>query len=304
MSVELVAAEDALRISTNIANGHGLPDSDLTKQVAEAAQTVSSLSGAKLRSILEEIILGREASTALQWLHDAGVLAKLLPEVEATVEFVQEVGRKHKDVWEHTKQVVMQTPPEPNIRWAALFHDVGKVPTRIIEKSGKVTFHRHAEVGARMFCGVARRLMFPKSMSEKITFLVLNHLRASQYDETWTDSAVRRFDREMREYLPELFKLSRADVTSARKNKCEAARQRIDELESRVMALRETDSHKPLLPSGLGDEIMIRFGLQPGRLVGELKKELERAIEKNELEAQREALYYLDYIEAHEKDRF
>ena len=54
----------------------------------------------------------------------------LLPELEATVDFSQEAGRRHKDVWEHTKQVVRQSVPKPDVRWAALLHDIGKVPTR------------------------------------------------------------------------------------------------------------------------------------------------------------------------------
>ena len=71
-------------------------------------------------------------------------------------------GRRHKDVWEHTKQVVLQSVPEPIVRWAALLHDIGKVRTRVMLPDGKVTFHRHAEVGARMFEPIARRLGFDK----------------------------------------------------------------------------------------------------------------------------------------------
>ena len=71
----------------------------------------------------------------------------MLPELDATVDFSQEAGRRHKDVWEHTKQVVLQSVPSPIVRWAALLHDIGKVRTRVMLPDGKVTFHRHAEVG-------------------------------------------------------------------------------------------------------------------------------------------------------------
>jgi len=83
-----------------------------------------------------------------------------VPELDATVNFSQEAGRRHKDVWEHTKQVVMQSPAQPIVRWAALLHDIGKVGTRVMLSEGKVTFHRHADVGARLFETLARRLVF------------------------------------------------------------------------------------------------------------------------------------------------
>ena len=57
--------------------------------------------------------MGAALDVGLQWMHDAGVLAVLLPELEATVDFSQEAGRRHKDVWEHTKQVVRQSVPKP-----------------------------------------------------------------------------------------------------------------------------------------------------------------------------------------------
>jgi tRNA nucleotidyltransferase/poly(A) polymerase len=66
-----------------------------------------------IRQAIELVIVGPYAAQAMQWLHDAGVLAVLLPELEATVDFSQEAGRRHKDVWEHTKQVVMQAPAKP-----------------------------------------------------------------------------------------------------------------------------------------------------------------------------------------------
>src|SRR5437660_1178973 len=83
---------------------------------------------------------------------------------------------------------------------AALLHDIGKVPTRTFTPVG-VHFHGHAEVGARMFDKVVQRIPFDRDQRQTVRFLIKHHLRSNQYSESWTDSAVRRFAREMQAHL-------------------------------------------------------------------------------------------------------
>ncbi len=253
---------------------------------------------AAIRDALTRMLVCREVDVALQWLHQAGLLGKYLPELEVTVDFSQEAGRKHKDVWEHTKQVVRQAVPRPLVRWAALLHDIGKVPTRTFTGDGKVHFHGHSEVGARMFDPIARRFAFDRPERDKIRFLILHHLRANQYETGWTDSAIRRFEREMCEHLDDLLDLSRADITSRRPGRRNDLLAQISELSRRIEALRAEDAKQPPLPTGVGNEIMTRFALPPSRLIGDLKRKLDAAIESGELEPRRECGYYCDWLDA------
>ncbi|HEY7954686.1 MAG TPA: HD domain-containing protein, partial [Polyangia bacterium] len=269
---------------------------DVTQAARAQAEATRSLSPDLVRGELEQMLLGRGVHVALQWMHDSGLLAVWLPELEATVDFSQEAGRKHKDVWEHTKQVVRQSVPRPAVRWAALLHDIGKVPTRTFTPDGGVHFHRHSEVGARMFEDVARRFRFDKPIRQKLKFLILHHLRPNQYDGSWTDAAVRRFDRELNAHLTDLLDLSRADITSARPGKRQAGLRSISELSSRIEALRQEDAKQPPLPTGIGNVIMEHFALPPSRQIGDLKRALEQAVESGELEPRREADYYLAHV--------
>jgi len=293
-------AEEVLDLAARIAANGKLPPGEITRQARPIAGQVKQLSSLRQRELLEQMIIGPAADLALQWLHECGALAVIMPELEVTVDFTQEMGRRHKDVWKHTKQVLYQSVQDPVVRWAALLHDIGKVPTRAISPNGKVTFHGHPEVGARMFDRIARRLAFPGALRKEVRFLILNHLRANQYDGTWTDSAVRRFDREMGEHLPQLLDLSRADITSARPHKVETALSQIRELSQRILALREIDSRIPPLPSGLGNSIMKHFQLKPGRIIGQIKDRLEKAIEAGQLETHQEPEYYLEFLEGDE----
>jgi poly(A) polymerase len=285
-----------LRAARQCAVDERLPPPEMTAAARAHAEATRNLSPELARAEFEALLLGHGVHLALQWLHDSGVLAIWLPELEATVDFSQEAGRRHKDVWEHTKQVVRQSVPRPLVRWAALLHDIGKVPTRTFTPDGGVHFHRHSEVGARMFHDVARRFRFAKPDKQHIHFLILHHLRANQYDGTWTDAAVRRFDREMQEGLTDLLDLSRADITSARPGRRQNALRSISELSSRIMKLREEDAVVPPLPTGIGNVIMEKFALPASKQIGDLKKALEAAVEKGELEARREAEYYLEYV--------
>jgi poly(A) polymerase len=299
MQIEIDTADPAwvLRAARQCAADESTPLAEITAAARAQAQATRNLSPDFVRPELEGLLMGRGVHLALQWLHDSGVLAIWLPELEATVDFSQEAGRRHKDVWEHTKQVVRQSVPRPLVRWAALLHDIGKVPTRTFTPDGGVHFHRHSEVGARMFHDVARRLRFAKPERQQIHFLILHHLRANQYDGSWTDAAVRRFDREMQEGLTDLLDLSRADITSARPGKRQNALKNISDLSARIMTLRDEDAKVPPLPTGIGNVIMEKFGLPPSKRIGDLKKALETAVESGELEARREADYYLAHVE-------
>jgi len=150
-----------------------------------------------------------------------------------------------------------------------------------------------------MFDDIGRRFAFDPPTRQKLRFLILHHLRANQYDGTWTDSAVRRFDREMSEHLTDLLDLSRADITSKRPGRRQEALRSISELSDRIERLRQEESQVPPLPTGLGNAIMEQLGLPPSRRIGDLKRLCEAAVERGELEAQQPSDYYVAWLRKH-----
>lgn len=273
------------------------PDPTLTAQIRARAADVLRIDPARVYTILTPPLCGKHPHVVMQWMRDAGLLAHLLPELEATVTFMQEGERRHKDVWEHTKAVVRQSVPRPTVRWAAALHDIGKVTTRRFLPDGRVTFHGHAEEGVRMFRrGVVERIAFPPDVRETLEQLIRHHLRAGQYDGSWTDSAVRRFHREMEPFLRDLLDLSRADVTSKRPGKRARCLRLISELSTRIEALEEEDRKPKPLPPGLGNTLMHGLALPPGKHIGRLRERLEALCEAGEIEGGRDPSYYLDIV--------
>jgi poly(A) polymerase len=266
-----------------------------------AVQTVPS----EVRQRLDQVLMAPEPEAGLDALLDSGALQAVLPEVAALVGFGDGEWR-HKDVWKHTKQVVAQSAERLDVRWAALLHDVGKVRTRTIAPDGEVHFFGHAELGARMFDKMERRLGLFRAEPElraSIRFLILHHLRANQYEAEWTDSAVRRFARELGAELDNLLLLAQADITTKRADKRRRGLKQIDELADRIGELAALDAVQPPLPGGVGDLIMQAFNLPPSRLIGDIKRALEQAVDTGELPAHEPGEFYVEFIRTN-PDRF
>jgi poly(A) polymerase len=252
-----------------------------------------------IRARLDRVIMGADPEGGLDALLASGALGALFPEVHAMVGFGDGEWR-HKDVWKHTKQVVRQAVPRLEVRWASLFHDIGKVKTRTISPEGKVHFLGHAEVGTRIFEKLDRRIPLfahEPNLKSAVSFLVLHHLRANQYDPAWTDSAVRRFARELGAHLDDLLCLARADITTKRPEKKKKGLGQIAELAERITKLAAEDARVPPLPKGVGDAIVKAFGLPPSPRIGEIKRELDKAIEAGEIAPRLETEAYVAFIE-------
>jgi poly(A) polymerase len=295
---------DALECAASVAEGRNL-DRVVTTVTSDDFRAAVKLDPKAVRARLDRVVMGEDPERGLDELLETGALSAIFPEVHAMVGFGDGEWR-HKDVWKHTKQVVRQAVPRIEVRWAALFHDIGKIKTRSITPDGKVQFLGHAEVGTRMFDKIDRRLgLFghEPTLKETVRFLVLHHLRANQYEQTWTDSAVRRFARELGEHLGDLLCLAQADITTKRPEKKRKGLAQIDELQARITTLAAEDAKLQPLPTGVGEHIMKAFGLPPSRKVGDLKRALEVAVEAGEVEARQPPDAYVEFLKAN-RERF
>jgi poly(A) polymerase len=287
-------AIDALEWATNIA--HGATPLLSAEKLRCSSEEWRALSVVDVRSRVDRLLMGRQPDAGLDALLEIGWLDAWLPEIAAMVGFGDGEWR-HKDVWKHTKQVVWQSVPRLNVRWGALLHDIGKIKTRSIDDKGEVHFFGHSEVGASMFKKrVARRLGFEGDLYQRVHFLILHHLRASQYDGTWTDAAVRRFAREMDDGLKDLLDLSRADITTKRPEKRKRGLRQISELSRRAKELAAIDAKVAPLPKGLGTAIAEAFGIPPSKRLGDVRKALEECCERGDVPAQQDIAFYLQWM--------
>ena len=230
----------------------------------------------------------------LESLMKSGEMAKVFPEVQAMVGFGGG-NSGHKDLWAHTKQVVSQCPATPHVRWAALFHDVGKVQTYRRTAAG-VSFHKHEAMSAKLWNKAARRSgWFSDQERRDIRFLIYNLGRVEAYESGWTDKAVRRLARNIGGYWDDIMALARADITTIHRNKRRAHHARMAELNKRRKELLAAEAVPPALPKGLGDVLMAELGLEPGPALGDLMRALRAAVEAGDLPRSADHAVYVDW---------
>lgn len=246
-----------------------------------------------LRGSWDSILLAESPSVHLRSWEQQGVLRETFPEIQAIVGFG---GRGHKDLWDHTLKVVNQTPCDLGLRWAALWHDVGKVQA-FSRETGKVSFHGHEILSAKLFCRAMKRTKIVEGdLFDRVHFIVRNLGLVEGYSSEWTDSAVRRIHRELGDRFDDVLAMSKADVTTKYDHKRARIHSLMEELRGRALAIAEQDAVVPPLPKGLGTAIMGAFGLPPGRQIGQMIDRLKRHVEVGDIPPHKDADFYVAFL--------
>lgn len=115
-------------------------------------------------------------------LEYAQVIAALIPELKPTVGFDQHSPHHAYDLYTHIAYVTQAVPPEPVLRWAALLHDIGKIPAFTQDETGRGHFRRHPQLGAEMAREILRRMDSPELLRQQVVTLILNHMIPLQPD--------------------------------------------------------------------------------------------------------------------------
>lgn len=294
---------------------------ELEAAIKENAHWLESISAERIRDEFEKILLSENVATGLRALVRLGLMPYIVPEFMETLNVEQEAEFHHKDVFEHTLIVTQNVEPDPILRKAAFFHDIGKPRTLVYEhrctycgaksirktaEEGecehcggrtlpkKIHFYGHENVGAAIARKAMKRLAYPKDEIDAVAHLVANHMRPMGYAvgrDPWSDSAIRRFvrdtylsrgDRELAN-VDMLLKLARADITGSAPRRRRIAEESWRSLKSRVDEIRSADSVEKLESPLDGNDLMRLFGRGPGRWIKLIKDYLENEVVEGRL---------------------
>ena len=262
------------------------------------ADRIKIVSGERIKDELNKIIMAPHPSIGFEYLQRSGLLQIILPEL-STLDIVEEKnGRKHKNNFYHTLEVLENVCLHSDnlwLRWAAILHDVGKTKSKRWDANIGWTFHNHNLIGAKMVPQIFRRLMLPMDMKMKyVQKLVEMHMRPIVIaDDIVTDSAVRRLLNDAGEDIGDLMVLCEADITSKNEVRKKMFLENFRMVREKLTDLKEKDYKRLLQPVIDGNEIMEMFNLKPSREVGTLKQFLKDAVLDNKVENEREPLMAL-----------
>lgn len=262
------------------------------------AERIKIISGERVMEELNKIMATPTPSKGFVDLHRCGLLLILMPELTNLDIVETRNGKKHKNNFYHTLEVLDNVARHSDniwLRWAALLHDIGKTKSKRWDPLQGWTFHNHNFIGAKMVPPLFRRLKLPMDAKMKyVQKMVDLHMRPIVIaDEEVTDSAVRRLINDAGDDIDDLMILCEADITSKNHERKQRFLDNFAAVRVKLADLKERDYKRLLQPVIDGNEIMEMFHLQPSREVGILKQTLKDAVLDNRVPNEREPLMAL-----------
>ena len=308
-------------------------DDETFDAITRNASRIKIVSGERIVDELNKIMMTDHPSKGFVDMQRAGLLQLIIPELSALDIVETRNGKAHKNNFYHTLEVLdnvckaqkltrLSTLPAEDVaaeygsknlgdasaslhadsgmpplwlRWAALFHDIGKTRSKRWDPAIGWTFHNHNSIGARMVPGIFRRMKLPMDAKMKyVQKLVDLHMRPIAIaDDEVTDSAVRRLMNDAGDDIDDLMTLCEADITSKNEARKKQFRENFRMVREKLSVLKEKDYKRLLQPCIDGNEIMEMFHLKPSRIVGTLKQTLKDAVLDNKVPNEREPLMQL-----------
>ncbi|BDD09724.1 tRNA nucleotidyltransferase [Fulvitalea axinellae] len=256
---------------------------DTFAAISENTHRIRIVSKERIADELNKIILSKTPSYGFKLLFHSGLLKEIFPEMTNLHGVEVRNGKRHKDNFFHTLQVldnVSEVSDDLWLRWAAILHDIAKPQTKRFHPKAGWTFHGHEDLGGRMVPKIFRKMKLPLNDNMKfVQKLVRLHLRPiALVKETITDSALRRLLFEAGDDLESLMKLCRADITSKNDKKVKQYLSNFDEVERKLEDVEARDQVRNFQPPVTGEQIMEFFDLKPSRTVGEIKDAIKDAV--------------------------
>jgi tRNA nucleotidyltransferase (CCA-adding enzyme) len=321
--------DDPLRIVRALVSYavHGLtPDEDTLQAMRESADKIRYLAPERIQMELDKLIAGDNPAEAFTIAAETGVLEYLIPEVAQTMGFDQQNIHHTLDVGTHSLEVLRNAAKithDPDVRLAALLHDIGKPDSFWLDDDGNGHFYEgpdgkgadHQDVGAQMATEFMKRMAYPNNRIKRVTNLVQNHM----FPYLETARQARKFLNSLdgdEQAAWDLMKIREADSSSKDKSGTHPPRDKA-KLERSVTMLQkviEEENAFTIKDLTINGKDLIDLGITPGPSMGKILNDLlAKVLDDPELNKRdtlidivreqyldpRKAVVWHDFVEGH-----
>ena len=265
--------EDGLRMLRALrfkAQLHFAIDETTANGIRKNHLLIKNISSERIKSELEKILLSENPGD-IYGLHDFGLLDSIMPELIPSIHTYQTNTFHEQTVAAHTAKALKASPSSPIIRWAVLFHDIGKPNRMTVDEAGTTHFYGHEKESVQLSKAIMERLHFSNEYIEKISKLILLH-------DLWiepTERSVRRAINKISEELFPLFlELKKADISGQHPRYVEDRLRRIPEIENILEGIKLKNQCFSLKNLKVNGTDLIQLGITPGIQIGNILNEL------------------------------
>ena len=270
---------------------------------------------------MAEILLILKSSGSFHFfrqLDDLGILEVIFPEI-TPMKGCPQNGYHHKDVLEHSMLVMERCEHILNnlseyfgdvggdveanlngdnrlqfLKLTALLHDIGKPATRGIDAdTGRITFYRHDEEGAKRISMIAERLKMSGMSKDFMMCLTAEHLNILQLaSERVKATTIMKWFRKMGDDAVPAIILSMADVMAILgPDATEAYRQRhMDWSVRNIIDYYKRIKEKIESPNLISGDDLIALGMKPGPGIGGILSRIRTSQDAGEITSREGAL--------------
>jgi len=271
---------------------------NLDKKTAEAIckkrKFLTKISKERIFDELSKILMGNFAKKALIEMKKLRVLEMIIPEFRYAYNFDQNNPIHTDDLFNHIIKVIHLCDYDLITRFAALFHDLGKINAKIIDAKGIFHFYGHEKESALIAEEELRMLKASNETINSVKKIIKNHMLI--YEDV-SDKTLKKLIIEMEDKnLKRLFNLFYADLNSkgikSKKENEQILKNFWDKIENikkqgKILQFNDLDI------TGI-DLINLKFD---NRKIGEVKNRLYDLVLGDELENEKEELlkYVVNY---------
>lgn len=236
--------------------------------------------------IFEELCKLLPLVNAADLLRFAPILTAVIPELEPMVGFDQHSPHHAYDIFTHTAYVTENAGPDLALRWAALLHDTGKVPTFTQDENGRGHFYSHAKFSAEIAGAVLRRLKAPTKLRQQVVTLIAHHMTRLEPDKKLLRRRLSQFGWETVELL---LQLQEADMRSKGVDNAHELLQ-FAEIRAVLEEIRAENACLALKDLAVSGRDLMEMGFAPGPAIGKCLENLLAQVLDEQLPNEKEAL--------------